>query len=176
MSAGGIPTRRSRAQQRPPGFVPKETPQAGSDDPEELAGLEAAVVPPAAAPTAPARVEDDQAGDGTPEDGREGRDEGGQSDAVPSPARKTRKPPARPTGELPDLRDARTRDLFARIPEGLVLYLDEALYRVKRDRPKTSRQDLLTALLVRYVRPADPAAVKHLHELLDDVDRARAPR
>jgi hypothetical protein len=47
---------------------------------------------------------------------------------------------------------------------------------VHEARPKATRQDIICALMLRYVRPADPAALQHIIDMLDDLEHARRRR
>ena len=78
--------------------------------------------------------------------------------------------------ELPDLHNARTQSVFTRAPEPLPRWLAHVVFELQEQHPRVTRQDLVSALLLRYVRPGDTAARTHLLELLDDLERARAPR
>lgn len=68
------------------------------------------------------------------------------------------------------------RELFARVPAPLVRDLDRALRALSDEHDRITRQQLITALLLRYVRPDDPAALAHLDALLDDLDDAQRRR
>jgi hypothetical protein len=76
----------------------------------------------------------------------------------------------------PDLHDARTRTVFVRAPDPLPRWLELVLVDVHEARPKATRQDIICALMLRYVRPADPAALQHIIDMLDDLEHARRRR
>lgn len=82
---------------------------------------------------------------------------------------------APPHEQLPDLHDARTRPVFVRAPDPLGRWLELTLVALREHRPKATRQDIICALMLRYVRN-DPADADHLIGLLDDLERARARR
>jgi hypothetical protein len=80
-----------------------------------------------------------------------------------------------PDAALPDLHDARTRPVFIRAPDPLARWLELTLVGLREHRPKATRQDIICALMLRYVRN-HPAQAEHLIELLDDLEQARRRR
>ncbi len=76
---------------------------------------------------------------------------------------------------LPDLHDARTHSVFVRAPDPLARWLELTLVALREHRPKTTRQDIICALMLKYVRP-DASQTRHLIGLLDELERARARR
>jgi hypothetical protein len=75
----------------------------------------------------------------------------------PSARRATRKP---------------LQGVFGRVPPELARRLEGMVFELKAERARVSQQDVLAALLWRYVDHTDPATVQAIHALLDEYEAA----
>lgn len=62
--------------------------------------------------------------------------------------------------------------IFGRVPPELARRLEGVVFELKAERARVSQQDVLAALLWRYVDHTDPTSVRALHELLDEYETA----
>ena len=65
--------------------------------------------------------------------------------------------------------------VFGRVPASLARRLEGMVFQLRGER-KVSQQDVLAALLLRFVDHADERSVAEIHRLLDGYEKARAPR
>jgi hypothetical protein len=60
--------------------------------------------------------------------------------------------------------------VFGRVPPELARRLEGMVFELKAERVRASQQDVLAALLWRYVDHTDPASVQAIHKLLDEYE------
>lgn len=60
--------------------------------------------------------------------------------------------------------------VFGRVPPELARRLEGMVFELKAERARVSQQEVLAALLWRYVDHTAPASVRALHELLDEYE------
>ena len=81
--------------------------------------------------------------------------------------------PARSTA--PDLAAEALVGVFGRVPASLARRLEGMVFQLRAER-KVSQQDVLAALLLRYVDHSDERSVAEMHRLLDGYEKVREPR
>ncbi len=62
--------------------------------------------------------------------------------------------------------------IFGRVPPELARRLEGMVFELKAARARVSQQDVLAALLWRYIDHSDPESVRAMHELLDAYEAA----
>lgn len=65
--------------------------------------------------------------------------------------------------------------VFGRVPPELARRLEGMVFELKAARGRVSQQDVLAALLWRYVDHTDPASVRAMHQLLDEYEAQARP-
>ena len=93
-----------------------------------------------------------------------------------SPARaERRQPAAAKQPAAPDLSAEPLTGVFGRVPASLARRLEGMVFQLRAER-KVSQQDVLAALLLRFVDHSDERSVGEVHRLLDAYEKARDPR
>lgn len=75
----------------------------------------------------------------------------------------------------PDLAGESLVGVFGRVPASLARRLEGMVFQLRAER-KVSQQDVLAALLLRYVDHSDERSVAEMHRLLDAYEKVREPR
>jgi len=93
-----------------------------------------------------------------------------------SSAETERRPPKTPDrAAAPDLSGESLVGVFGRVPASLARRLEGMVFQLRAER-KVSQQDVLAALLLRYVDHSDERSVAEMHRLLDGYEKVREPR
>lgn len=66
--------------------------------------------------------------------------------------------------------------IFGRVPPEFARRLEGMVFELKAERARVAQQDILAALLWRYVDHTEPASVRAVHELLDEYEAAAEGR
>ena len=115
-------------------------------------------------PLAPARQPPAEEATESPELRRPARDDAESPE--PRPAGEEQRQSARSPARKP------LQGIFGRVPPELARRLEGMVFELKADRARVSQQDVLAALLWRYIDHTDPESVRAMHELLDAYEAA----